>query len=185
MSKRNRANSLQITHMKALIIYDDFFSATKANAILQHLRNSTIKVHWIIRPWRVDMLGWPITAGEALNEAKDAHLIVLAGRCSQSLPFWLQNWLEHWVKISQVEGAALAVVIARSRDAISMSQSDLSQFANNHGLSVIIDGGGALESDSLLHEEDLKEPKLSKSSILPQRLNTKNYDEYRNWGIND
>jgi hypothetical protein len=171
--------------VKALIIYDDFFSATKANAILQHLRNSAVKAHWIIRPWRVDMLRWPITAGEALAEAKDAHLIVLAGHCFLSLPFWLQNWLEHWVKISQIEGAALGVVVARSRDAISMSQSDLSQFANNHALSVIIDGGGELESDSLPYEGDLKEPKLSKSSILPQSLNTKNYDEYRNWGIND
>ncbi len=171
--------------MKALIIYDDLFSATKANAILHHLRNSAIKVHWIIRRWKVDMLRWTKTAEEALAEAKDAHLIVLAGHCSQSLPFWLQNWLERWVKISQVESAALALVVARSRDAISMSQSDLSQFANSHGLSVIIDGGGALEGDSLLPEEDLKEPKLFKSSILPQSLNAKNYDEYRNWGIND
>jgi hypothetical protein len=185
MSKGNRAHPLQITQMKALIIYDDFFSAKMANAILHHLRISAVKVHWIIKPWRVDMLRWPITAAEALTEAKDAHLIILAGCCSQSLPFWLQNWLDNWVKISQVEGAALAVLFAKNRDAIAMSQSDLSQFADNHGLSIITDDGGALQSESLLREEDVKTPKPSKSSILLQNFNTKNFDEYRNWGIND
>src|SRR5271154_5711262 len=74
-------NQPQDSTMKALIIYDDFYSAIKANASLQHSADKAdLAVRWNIRPWRVDMLKFPPTADEALTEALDAHLIVLAGQ---------------------------------------------------------------------------------------------------------
>src|SRR5271156_5278076 len=108
--------------MKALVIYDDFVCAEKANAALQHsAQNANVSVQWNIRPWRVDMLKFPPTAEEALTEAIDADLIVFAGRSAQSLPFWLQRWLEHWAKCRRIQDAALAVIPAQSTDTLSTS----------------------------------------------------------------
>src|SRR5277367_1867006 len=107
MSKLNRLNAPQDSTMKALVIYEDFACAEKANTALQHsAQNADVKVQWHIRPWRVDMLKFPPTAEEALTEALDAHLIVFVCRGVQSLPFWLQDWLEHWAKCRQIEDAA-------------------------------------------------------------------------------
>ena len=63
---------------------------------------------WNIRPWRVDLLKFTPTADEALTEALDAHLIVFAGCSAQSLPFWLERWLEQSAKYRRIKDAALA-----------------------------------------------------------------------------
>src|SRR5271163_4397673 len=110
MSKLNRLNAPQDSIMKALVIYEDFACAERANAALQYsAQNADVSVQWNIRPWRVDMLKFPPAAEEALTEAMDAHLIVFVGRRAQSLSFWLQDWLEHWAKYRQIKDAALAV----------------------------------------------------------------------------
>src|SRR6267378_5802818 len=115
-----KLNQPQDSTMKALIIYDDFDSAAKANTTLQHsAHKADFTVQWNIRPWRVDLLKFPPTADEALTEALDAHLIVFAGRSAQSLPFWLERWLEQWAKHRRVKDAALAVASAGSSKAIS------------------------------------------------------------------
>src|SRR5882672_6063426 len=115
-----KLNQPQDPTMKALIIYDDFDSAFKANATLQHsAQKADCAVQWNIRPWRVDLLKFPPTADEALTEALDAHLIVFAGHSAQSLPFWLERWLEQWAKLRRVKDAALAVVSAGNSAAIS------------------------------------------------------------------
>src|SRR5271170_8072661 len=121
--------------MKALVIYDDFVCAEKANAALQHsAQNANVRVQWNIRPWRVDMLKFPPTAEEALTEALDAHLIVFAGRRAQSLPFWLQRWLEHWAKCRQIHDAALAVFGDAEADILPASASlELAEFAEKRG----------------------------------------------------
>src|SRR5271167_4231897 len=108
--------------MKALIIYDDFYSAIKANESLQHsAHKADFSVQWNIRPWRVDMLKFPPTAEEALTDAIEAHLIVLAWHKTQPFPFWLQNWLERWAKCRQITDAALAVICAGNAGVLSSS----------------------------------------------------------------
>jgi hypothetical protein len=138
--------------MKALIIYDDFASAMKVNAALQHsAQNMNFSVQWNIRPWRADMLKFPPTSETALSDATDAHLIVFAGRIAQSLPLWLEHWLEHWAKCRQIEDAALAVYYCRgSADAPSIPATlELSQFATCHGLNFISDDNMAMLPSSV------------------------------------
>jgi hypothetical protein len=163
MSKLNRHDEQQDSTMKVVIIYDNIASVMEANSSLRHsARHPDINVQWSIRPWQVDLLKFPTGAEESLTDAIDAHLIVLAGRCAQTFPFWLQDWLENWAKCRQIKDAALAVVGGGKAELLSSSQPNLSQFAGRHSLSIIFDD----------------------RSTLPI-LNAKNYDEYRNWGINE
>jgi hypothetical protein len=166
--------------MKALIIYEDLSSFTKAYDVLQNsARKADVNVVWNIKPWRVDMLKFPPTAQEALKDAIDAHLIMFDGRSAQLLPFWLQDWLEKWAKYRRVEDAVLAVIGAGNAAVLStVAKSDLSQFARHRGLNVIF--------DNAFSEASLDEPKLTEFLILPQTLDAKNRDEEnRDWGIND
>jgi hypothetical protein len=179
-----KLNTPRVAAMKALVIYDDLACAEKANAALQHsAQNANVGVQWNIRPWRVDMLKFPPTAEEALAEALDAHLIVFVGRRAQSFSFWLQDWLELWSKCRQTKDAVLAVIGVGNAEGMS-SQSELSQFARRHGLSVIFDGHGVIE-DSLLHAEPLNKPKPDVSPFMPLTLDKRTQDSYRGWGINE
>jgi len=177
--------------MKALIIYDDFDSAVKANATLQHSAHKAgFAEQWNVRPWRVNMLKIPPMSDEALTEALDAHLIVFAGQSAQSLPFWLERWLEQWTKYRRVKDAALAVVHPGGPKTLTLGSTkpDLSQFARRHDLNVIFDGDITSISSSIgdktsSAEGHLHEHELSMAPFLPQTLDTKTQDAYRGWNI--
>jgi hypothetical protein len=172
--------------MKALIIYQDFASATKANIALQHsAHHPEVHVQWNIRPWRVDMLKFPPTAAEALADATDAHLIVFAGCCNLSIPHCLQNWLDKWADCRQIEAAALAIFGSENSDELSASGAlALSQFAKRHGLSVIFDTHRIMQHGQAFPAGILLDHTLSQSSS-PQSSDIAIPDEYRRWGINE
>jgi hypothetical protein len=126
--------------MKAMIIYDDFAGAARANAALRHAAGSAnVTADWDLKPWRTDVLKFPSAADEALMEATDADLIVFAGSAAYSLPIWLKEWLKRWVMRREIEDVALAVI--RDKDAGTLAVPavpQLCRFAARHGLSFIL-----------------------------------------------
>lgn len=173
--------------MKALIIYDDFTSAAKANAALQRsAHHLDMSIQWSVRPWRLDMLKFPPTAEEALDEAIDAHLIVFAGLTAQPLPAWLNDWLEHWAKCRRIDEAALAIIEDGSKFTSSPSaMSELSRFAERRGLGFIVSDLTAAENDRSFSVHSVPEYKLPVFSVQPEPVSTSAHDSYQKWGIND
>ena len=147
--------------MKALILYQDFAFAVKANAVLQHSAEySDFRVRWKIRPWRVDLLKFTTAAEEAQGDATDAHLIVFGSRCALSFPFWLEDWLEQWAKCRQIEDAALAMIHEDNADSLSMPPTaGLSDFANCHGLNIIFDASIATIPSSVRPPQNFGSPR--------------------------
>ena len=146
--------------MNAVIIYDEFDYATKANAMLERAAHRTDETtHWSVKPWRVDMLKLPLAAEAALSEATEAHLIVLAVRQVQ---FLLMNWLEQWAACRQIQEAALAVWDAGNADTHSArAASELLQFAGHHGLGLLFNDNMLIEDKSLMVESDLHKREVS------------------------
>jgi len=173
--------------MKALIIYDDFASAVRANVMLQHLaRNADFAVQWNIKPWQIDMLKFSLTAGEALTEALDAHLIVIAGRSAKSSTFWFQGWLEHWAKCHQIEGAALALFGVGYSDGLAVSAiSEFSSIARRHGLSLVFDDGRSGKDQSNFIEHSLGGQKLLASKPVKPIPDRQTVHPHACWGINE
>jgi hypothetical protein len=172
--------------MKALIIYQEFASAAKASATLQHTayqyaaHDADVRVHWKILPWRLEMLKFPPTAAEALAEAVDAHLIVFVGHCAQAVPGWLHIWLEEWAAHRHVEEAALAVMGDENTGGFTPAAiPELSQFARRHGLSVIFDGQDAVESEAAFPGESLPKLTLPITPLIPPVTGQ------RGWGLNE
>ena len=127
--------------LNAVLIYDDFMVAAKANGALKRsAHRSDGAMHWNVKLWRLDMLKLSPMAAEALAGAADAHLIVLALRQSESIPTWLMDWLEQWARRRQVQDAALAVRDGGDADTLpARVMPKLPQLAARHGLSFIFD----------------------------------------------
>ena len=173
--------------MKALIIYDDFAFAVRASAALQHsARNADFAVQWNVNPWQIDMLKFSPTAEEALVEALDAHLIVIASRNAKSSTFWFRGWLAHWAKCHQIKGAALALLGDGSFDGLAASVIDeFSSLARRHGLSLIFDNGRSGKDQSNFIEHSLDGQKLPASKPVIPIPDEQIRHPYSCWGINE
>jgi hypothetical protein len=172
--------------LKAIIIYDNFAFAAKANERLQGAASrADALMRWDVKPWRVDALELHRGAEEALADAADAHLIVFAGHRAQALPSRLLNWLERWVACRQIADAAFAVMGGRNGDVLSMPTTpELTRFAERHGLDFIIDEESVANNEEEFLEHEAPEdtiPALVQSRFMdmPKGIS------YRGWGIND
>jgi len=172
--------------MNAVVLYDTFDFAAKANAMLERAAHWTDEaMHWSVKPWRVDMLKLPPAAEAALAEAAEAHLMVLELRQVPSLLPWLGDWLERWAACRQVQDAALAVwdggnAVSRSARATP----ELSQFAGRHGLSLIFNDNALVEDKSAILASDLHEREVALTPTL-QRILEQSEQGYQHWGLNE
>lgn len=187
MSKAQEFRTPHSSAMKALIIYDDFASAMRANLALQHLaRNADLAVQWNVSPWQIDMLKFSLTAEEALAEALDAHLIAIASRSAKSSTFWFQGWLEHWAKCHQIDGAALALFRVGHPEGLAASAiSEFSNIARRHGLSLILDDGRSGKGQHNFIEHSLDRQKLLASKPVMPIVDEQVHHSHSCWGINE
>ena len=187
MSKLDKLHPAPDSDMKAVIIYDDVAFAAQANATLQRASlRADISVHWNIKPWRLNALKDHSIGEEALTEARDAHLIVLAGHRSESLPSWLRQWLMRWAEVRQIENAALAVIgHDNDRGLVRPAAPELTRFARQHGLTLIIDEGPMAKDAVNLFVRYSRERELPLRVMHSRFADTVAHDRYRNWGIND
>jgi hypothetical protein len=169
---------------RALIIYDNFFFAEKANAIFQSFADATGP--WEIRSWRLDGLKLSSEGDLALEEAADARLIVFAGQRAQSLPSWLEEWLVKWFACSRVSDAAFAVIGGKNGEALTMpSRPGLFQFARKHGLNFVVN-----ERLTAEHRTGFIAPVKFKGEAPRFRtpgtsIPAPIHSSHRHWGINE
>jgi len=173
--------------MNVVIIYDDYACAVKAKAMFDraaHRANEVLR--WTVKPWRLDMLARPLTAGEALTDAADAHLVVLTVRHPLSLPGWVPGWLEQWAARRQVPDAALAVWDGGNGDTLSASAApDLSQFAQRHGLSFISGDAGPIEDEAAVPARRLTRRQALATPAPQPILERAPVSPASDWGINE
>ena len=186
MSKFDRLHAPDDSCMKAIIIYDNFAFAAKADTMLQRASDQAdAAIRWNIRSWRMDSLNIARNADEALSDAADAHLIVFAGHRAQSIPAWLLDWLERWVACRHIKDAAFAVIGGSNGESLSIPATPgLSTFAKRHGLSFITDDG-FIASEEKFQIQGQPENELSPSLVQSRFMDATPAQAYRGWGIND
>lgn len=172
---------------RALIIYDNFYFAAKANAIFQgDAHEADAGPQWDVKPWRLDGLTLSSEAALALAEAADARLIVFAGPRAQSLPFWLADWLEKWIACCRVLDAAFAVVGGKNGEVLTMpARPELRRFARKHGLSFVINERlAAGDRPKLVAFANFK-VELPGFQKHRSPMAAPTYSSHRDWGINE
>ena len=133
--------------MNAVIIYDDRKLAGEVNAMLEWAAGyAGGSGSWSVRPWRLDLLAQPRVAEAALNEAAEAHIIVLALRSQAEPPAELLEWLETWAGRRHVRDAAVALFDGGAGYTQPVPATPrLSAFADRHGLSFLLGAAGPTE----------------------------------------
>jgi hypothetical protein len=124
--------------LSAFIIYDSFSLARRANALLQNAAgNVEHPFRWNIIPWHTQLLHFNPGSQLALNEARAAHLLLLAWHGNRPLVSWKSEWLEKWAATRHLEEAAIALVSEDSGAGEAAATTPLKEFAERHGLTFI------------------------------------------------
>jgi hypothetical protein len=183
----NHEEGLSEASMNAMIIYEERDFARRASALLQRASDrADAATRWRVNPWRLDMLRWPPTAPEALRDAVESHLLVLALRHPTGLPRWLAGWLETWAARREVQEVALAVFDGQSGDTLSATATpELAAFAQRHGLSFILGDGRPVEDESAELWKGLHEREVAQTPTMAHILGQQASGNYWGYGINE
>ena len=173
--------------MNAMLVYEESECARKASVLLGRATfRADGATRWNVKPWRLDWMIVPLLAEEALSDAIEAHLIMLAVREPANVPFWLVTWLEEWARRRQVEDAALAVFEGSGGDMPPTGvTARLAAFAQRHGLTFIL--GDVVPAGTKLswRWEDLRERGLAWRETTPHVLEPALAGSYQPRGINE
>jgi hypothetical protein len=126
------------TILKAVIIYDDFDSATHATALLERVAlrvDKTIK--WDIKPWRSDVLKQPTLAALTVAVAANADLIVLALNHIHPPPPELPDWLKNWAAHRRIKDAAVLALPADASRSRPKSWNEIKTLVEAHDLTFL------------------------------------------------
>ncbi len=125
--------------LTAVVIYDDLALGEKAHSVLERaVRQAGETTDWAVKTWRVEELRQSETEQDALAQAAEAHLILLALRCFEFLPAWTWGWLHHWAAQRRISDAAVAVLDGLSGCTHGQSAPhQLFEFTRCHGLTLI------------------------------------------------
>ena len=170
--------------MNAFIIYDQFMFAARANSVLQSAcRHSREPEPCPVSAWEMLHLKFPRAAGEALAEAVQAHLVIVAIGGELVCAAWLVQWLVEWATRRQVAEAGLALLCDRpSGLALEVAARDLSRLAKRHGLDFIFEENFLLAGASSVCPLLLSERRLLPPQTLPRHLGVSGP---KPWTIND
>ena len=139
MAVRNNSSAAVL---RAVIIYDDFDSATRATALLERVVLRVDEaIKWDIKPWRFDVLKQPALAALTVAVAANADLIVLALGHKDSTREELLDWLKNWAETRRIANAALLALPSDEPSTPSAPWDELGSFAEVHGL-IFLDQNG-------------------------------------------
>jgi hypothetical protein len=175
------------TTMNAMIIYEEYGSAGRANALLKRASDrADAATQWSVKPWRLDMLDWPPLPQDAQRDGAEAHLMVLAVGYWTELPPGLLSWLAGWARQRRVEDAALAVFDGGSGDTFSPTATPaLCEFAQRYGLSMIFGEVSPTEDEQTDLWADLHEREVAQTATMAHIVEQVSPGYYQHAGINE
>jgi len=153
MSATAIPNNASATVLKAVIIYDDFDSATRATALLERVgRRADEAIQWDLKPWRFEVLKRPALAALTVAVAANADLIVLALGRKDSTRAELLDWLKNWAENRRIADAALLALPSGEFPTPSASWDELAAFAEAQGLMFLDPNGVGHDGNRAPHD---------------------------------
>jgi hypothetical protein len=146
--------------MNAVIIYDKCDLALKANALLKNASDRAEAVAlWDVKLWQVDLLLSGLNTELALQDAVDAHMIVIAIRNWPGMRSRLFDWLNKWAGCRFVQEATVALFDGAQGSTVSTTPAqDVARFAASHGLGLMYGDTRPRKIESVPFESVPREP---------------------------
>lgn len=124
--------------LKAVVIYDDFDSATHAMSLLERAaRRVDQAIKWDIKPWRSDVLKQPTLAALTVAVAANADVIVLALNHIHPPPPELPDWLKNWALHRRIKDAAVLSLHLGTGHSPSKSWNKIKTLVEAHDLAFL------------------------------------------------
>jgi hypothetical protein len=126
--------------MNACIIYDTCDVAVKAKGVLERAASQPEGARWEVKPWPLNLVLSRTRidfADLALQDARDAHVILYATRAPARPPLELLRWLEAWAEGRSVSDAALAIFDGEGDALSAPAAQTLARFTECHGLRLL------------------------------------------------
>lgn len=186
MSTASTADTAGDLVMKTVIICEDSAFATEASALLQRVGASTdVRIVWEVKWWSLKTLTESESAGKALVESLDAHLILLPASYALSVPAKLLCWLKRWAEARQTCDAALGFIGETSRGNLPQPVSlELAVFIRQYGVHLIV-GQGLIPEATGVVAGTARGLRMS-ASVVPASFETPPpHQSYRGMGINE
>jgi hypothetical protein len=173
--------------MNVVIIYEHCSAGMKACALLQRAsERAGGATRWSVVPWRLNMLQPAALAEEALRQAAQAQLIMVAVSGPAEIPASLLDWLEQWALRRQVQDAALALFDGSDGDRLSATATPaLREFANRYSLSLICDELNPTEPELPDLWPELREREVAQTAVMEGILERMPSRHNVRWGINE
>ena len=135
-------NNPSATVLKAVIIYDDFDSATRATALLERVaRRADEAIKWDLKPWKFEVLKQPTLAALTVAVAANADLIVLALGRKDATRAELLDWLKNWAESRRIADAAVLALPSDDPPTPPAPWEELEAFAEAQGLMFLDQNG--------------------------------------------
>ena len=117
-----RIESTSTPPFEVVLTYQDFHCGIRAKEFFDRLvRDHGSFFRFLCHLWRFDFLSAPELSSQAIAEAVNADMIVIAARAQAELPALAKAWIERWRREPRTPGALVALL-----DGVGLSSSSVS-----------------------------------------------------------
>jgi hypothetical protein len=113
------ASLTRVSHIKpksapsfeVVLAYQDFSSGIRAKEFFDRLvRDHGSLFHFLCHLWKFDVLLAPELGDQAVSDAANADMIVIAAHAQTELPHAVKDWVELWLRQTRTPGALVALL---------------------------------------------------------------------------
>jgi len=173
--------------LRVHLIYEDTETGLRAKQAVDRLGEQfNLETDACLTPWRFDRLWEPTLREQALEEAADADLLLVAAHGQDGLPPAVHGWLERWLCRSHPGPRAIVLSLdtrARGSAGADYILSALQQVARLAGVDVFPHFGPTLWPDWEVAFEQLHSRAETKASWMEETQD--DVQPHMRWGINE
>jgi hypothetical protein len=171
---------------EVVLAYEDFQSGIRSKGLFDRLvRNHGNRLRFLCHLWKFDVLAAPEFSGQAIAEAVNADMIVIAPRARSELPNSVKRWIEHWRHEPRTPGALVALLddVESQSAPVSTACTYLHDIANTSQMRFFCNASPLSEMIFASPLEVIQRPEASDS--LKSRVRFRDFAGQSHWGINE
>jgi hypothetical protein len=110
-SRENHVQMEATPDFHVVLVYQDFDSGTRAKEFFDRLvHDHEGRFRFLCHLWKFDLLQAPELKDQAMLEAVDADMLVIAALGKPELPRAVRDWIERWLRRTTLSGALVALL---------------------------------------------------------------------------
>jgi hypothetical protein len=179
-----RIESTSTPPFEVVLTYQDFHCGLRAKEFFNRLvRDHGSLFRFLCHLWRFDFLSAPELSGQAIAEAVNADMIVIAARAQAELPALAKAWIERWRREPRTSGALVALLDGLQTSSASTVCTYLRNVATTSQMRFFCNASPPSEMDIAFPIEVVQRPETT--ARLENKVRFRDLAAASHWGINE